>query len=236
MSYKTVQDSSLTAVADAIREKGGTQAALTFPGDFVDAIGAISGGDDGALAGMIAREPADAEHAFIFPDGIKLIGTQAFAHYAQTGTKFPCTIPSTVTTISLEAFLYAGISKLTFERRITNVMERAFRYSRVEEADVNMSFVPEYCFANCTALTKIKFRGNLTSVNSAAFYNSSNCLVFDFSECTEVPALMGVNAFRSINANAQIIVPDNLYESWIAATNWADSSIVGHIVKESEAA
>ena len=33
----------LTAVADAIREKGGTASALTWPTGYVDAIGAISG-------------------------------------------------------------------------------------------------------------------------------------------------------------------------------------------------
>lgn len=41
-------DASLTAVADAIRAKGGTNAALAFPGGFVDAIEAIStGGESG---------------------------------------------------------------------------------------------------------------------------------------------------------------------------------------------
>ena len=37
-------DASLTAVADAIRAKGGTNAALAFPDGFVSAIGAISTG------------------------------------------------------------------------------------------------------------------------------------------------------------------------------------------------
>lgn len=37
----------LTAVADAIRSKGGTSAALEWPQGYVDAIGAISGGGGG---------------------------------------------------------------------------------------------------------------------------------------------------------------------------------------------
>lgn len=44
MATKTVQDSSLTLVADAIRAKGGTSAQLEFPTDFVSAIGAIPTG------------------------------------------------------------------------------------------------------------------------------------------------------------------------------------------------
>ncbi len=37
-----VQSTSLTAVADAIRAKGGTAANLTFPGGFVNAIGSMA--------------------------------------------------------------------------------------------------------------------------------------------------------------------------------------------------
>lgn len=43
MDYK-VTDTELTSVANAIRTKGGTSAQLTFPNDFVTAIGNISGG------------------------------------------------------------------------------------------------------------------------------------------------------------------------------------------------
>ena len=42
-----VNSDDLTAVADAIRAKGGTSDALTFPGGFVDAVGAIQAGGDG---------------------------------------------------------------------------------------------------------------------------------------------------------------------------------------------
>lgn len=41
MATKTVQDASLTAVANAIRTKGGTSASLEFPDGFVSAIGDI---------------------------------------------------------------------------------------------------------------------------------------------------------------------------------------------------
>lgn len=44
MSNYVVSDASLGAVADAIRAKGGTTAALEYPEGFVQAIGEISGG------------------------------------------------------------------------------------------------------------------------------------------------------------------------------------------------
>ena len=44
MANYLATDADLAAVADAIRTKGGTSAALAFPDGFVDAIEAISGG------------------------------------------------------------------------------------------------------------------------------------------------------------------------------------------------
>ena len=45
-----VNSADLTAVAEAIRTKGGTSDALTFPGGFVEAVGAILEGTGGGLA------------------------------------------------------------------------------------------------------------------------------------------------------------------------------------------
>lgn len=44
MATKTIQDSSLTAVANAIRAKTGKSASMEFPTEFVSEIGNISGG------------------------------------------------------------------------------------------------------------------------------------------------------------------------------------------------
>lgn len=46
MASYVVSDTSLTAVADAIREKTGKSAQMTFPNGFVDEIGDISGGGE----------------------------------------------------------------------------------------------------------------------------------------------------------------------------------------------
>lgn len=50
MATKLVQDSSLTAIADAIRAKSGTSAALTFPSGFASAIADIPTGGGGVDA------------------------------------------------------------------------------------------------------------------------------------------------------------------------------------------
>lgn len=61
MAEYLVQDTSLTAVADAIREKGGTTAPLSFPAGMADAVRSIQSGGDlslgitGAQVGQIAK-------------------------------------------------------------------------------------------------------------------------------------------------------------------------------------
>lgn len=44
MAHRKVDETSLTAVADAIRAKGGTSGQLEFPGGFVSAVEAIQAG------------------------------------------------------------------------------------------------------------------------------------------------------------------------------------------------
>ena len=51
MSDYLVTDTELTSIANAIRTKGGTQAQLSFPAEFVSAINAIpTGGGGGPVA------------------------------------------------------------------------------------------------------------------------------------------------------------------------------------------
>ena len=61
MAEFLVKDTSLTAVADAIREKGGTTAPLSFPAGMAEAVRNIQSGGDlslgitGAQVGKIAK-------------------------------------------------------------------------------------------------------------------------------------------------------------------------------------
>lgn len=57
-NYK-VTDTELTSIANAIRTKGGTQAQLTFPQGFIDAINAISGGGGVNIVSWASGSDAD---------------------------------------------------------------------------------------------------------------------------------------------------------------------------------
>ena len=74
----------------------------------------------------------------------------------------------------------------------------------------------------------------LSSANNTftqTFYNCTNLELVDFSKATSVPALSNTNAFTNTNNYYRIVVPNALYNQWIAATNWSNASIVTHIEK-----
>lgn len=120
-------------------------------------------------------------------------------------------IPNGVTTIENSAFgNCSSLQTLTLPNTITTVGNNAFQY--------------------CEGLTTLTLPSNLTSVGSNAFGYCKAVTSFDFSNCTAVPTLANSNAFYQTTGT--IIVPDSLYSTWIAATNW--SSLASRIVKASE--
>ena len=95
-------------------------------------------------------------------------------------------------------------------------------------------------FGNCTSLktvrlTKLSNTGaTLQNALTNAFNGCTSLELVDFSQATAVPALANINAFGNTNSTYKIVVPDALYETWIAATNWSNTSIKPHIVKVSD--
>jgi hypothetical protein len=55
---------------------------------------------------------------------------------------------------------------------------------------------------------------------------------YDFRALTAVPTLVSGYAFTDIPSDCKIVVPDALYDEWVAATNW--SSFASYIIKASE--
>lgn len=90
-------------------------------------------------------------------------------------------------------------------------------------------------FTSCVNLLSAEFDGNVTSVGSAAFQGNAKMVVVRFDGNTQVPTLANVNAFANTSALAEIVVPDNLYDDWKAATNWSSTTngIVNKITKAS---
>lgn len=75
-------------------------------------------------------------------------------------------------------------------------------------------------FYGCSALEAVIALGSLKSIQRQAFYNCTSLCLLDLRYNTVVPTLENANAFQSVPTTCKIVVPDELYDSWIAATNW----------------
>lgn len=82
------------------------------------------------------------------------------------------------------------------------------------------------------SITSIIIPASVTNIdNSAMGYNYSMAF-YDFSHHAAVPTLANANAFTGIPSDCKIIVPDALYDKWIAATNW--STYASYIIKKTD--
>lgn len=72
----------------------------------------------------------------------------------------------------------------------------------------------------------------ITSIPNYCFYNDTKIPYFDFRAHEVIPTLVNASAFQGMPNSCKIVVPDALYDQWIAATNW--STYASRIVKASE--
>ena len=84
----------------------------------------------------------------------------------------------------------------------------------------------------CYSLSSIVITKETTNIPGATFSSCTGMAFYDFSHHTAVPTLANTGAFSGIPSDCKIIVPDNLYYTWIAATNW--STYVDYIIKKSD--
>lgn len=92
----------------------------------------------------------------------------------------------------------------------------------------------QYMFQNCTSLKRIKMNASSGNWGTYMFSGCTSLELVDMTGSTGVPTLSNVNNFQNTNATYKIVVPDSLYNTWIAATNWSSASIVSHIMKQSD--
>ena len=103
-----------------------------------------------------------------------------------------------------------------------------FRTSVSSMAGANEAFYE--CF-NITSFTFLENIDNIAEYSwSNPFNKCSGVTYIDLTNNYKVPTLGFATAFSAFKPDYEIRVPDVLYDSWTAATNWSDSAVVGHIV------
>ena len=75
-------------------------------------------------------------------------------------------------------------------------------------------------FQNDRSIDSVVFAGQPV-ISSGMFYKTTAITMYDFRNAIFVPTLPYTSAIGYKNTGCKIVVPDNLYDTWIKATNWA---------------
>ena len=170
-------------------------------------------------------------------------------------------IPNGITRIFTYTFAYCySLSRVIIPSKVTNLGTYALYHCEslnVVSLPNGLKTIDSYALRYCYSITRLILPNSVTTLNGATlgdnyslssvfipsgvtnigantFSNCSGLALVDFRTHTSVPSLANTNAFNSVATDLKIVVPDALYEEWIAATNWSNSSIAKKIVKASE--
>lgn len=168
--------------------------------------------------------------AISLPEGLTTIPNYAFYATAIESIE----IPEGVTSIGQYAFCYCKLRHISIPASLITLNTYCFDncncLASIEIPD-GITSIPNYAFRNCTSLRSIRVPSSVTSIGQYAFQSAKSLVNMDFSEHSVIPTL-GSYSVDSLDYACKIIVPDALYDEWIAATNW--SNYASKIIKKSD--
>ena len=216
MAEYLIQDTTLTGIADAIREKtGGTDpVAVSDMAAQIEGIQAGGGGDD-VLDALIDRSITE-----ISSSSATSIGSYAFYSCSSlTTANFPV-----ATSIGTSAFQYCRSLTTANFPVATSLETSAFQNcNSLTTVDFPVATsIGTSAFQNCSSLTTANFPV-ATSIRTSAFQycrSLKSLLLRNNKVCT----LSNTSAFSSTpisSGTGYIYVPSSLIEQYKAATNWS---------------
>ena len=171
--------------------------------------------------------------SIVIPSSVTSIGNSAFYYCYSLAS---IVIPNSVTSIGNYAFQNCySLASIVIPNSVTSIGNYAFQncYSLASIViPSSVTSIGQNAFYNCYSLASIVIPSSVTSIGQNAFYMCYGMAYYDFRASESVPTLSNTNAFTNIPSDCKIVVPDSLYDSWIAATNW--STYASKIVKASE--
>lgn len=210
MATKTVQDSSLTAVANAIRAKTGKSASMEFPGEFVSEIGSISGGGGGDpgdwrnftkhmysihsqnIGGLTWPEHIQADFSYAKAlDNAFNIDTWADLGLRKITVTPPITAPTGACS-SMFAGIRKGLSEIVFTSTFvtSSNVRNIFQYcnelvtitGNLDWSAVSSAWGFEGAFASCSKLENVSFVANCIKYN----LNMADCVALSNASLASV--------------------------------------------------
>ena len=201
--------------------------------------------------GQFAFESCYSLRSITIQSGVKKINSYAFSSCYSLQS---VTIPSSVTSIDSQAFSDCySLKSVAIQSSTISIEQEAFRncygmqsFSIPSGVKKINNYILENCyslqsvsippsvtsidskvFSSCYSLQSVTIPSSVTSIGSYAFYLTNFILDFG-NERTTVPTISSTSAIGSNFC----VVPDALYDTWCAATNW--STMTNKIVKYSD--
>lgn len=168
--------------------------------------------------------------SIVIPDSVTSIGNRAFGGCYSLAS---IVIPESVTSIGNGAFDHcSSLASVVIPDSITRISDQAFSgcYSLANIViPDSVTSIGSGTFDVCYSLASVVIPSSVTSIGNYAFSGCYGITFCDFRTAKSVPTLGGPSVFNHLDC--KIVVPDSLYDTWIAATNW---TYVYNIVKASE--
>lgn len=167
--------------------------------------------------------------AVTIPNHVTLIGSSTLSYCNQISALI---IPNGVKSLGTSALYNANsLSVIVLPYSVTSIGSRVIISTSLSSV-VIPSLIREIIMSGCYSLSSVIFPSSIDNLPTQAFSNCYGMAYYDFSHHTSIPTLANTNAFTGIPDDCKIIVPDALYDEWIAATNW--SAYATYIIKKSE--
>lgn len=144
-------------------------------------------------------------------------------------------VPNTVSKLTTQwSYFCYSMKAVILPNSITSLDGQALRDMKFKTIvlPTKIQTLPVYFLESTNTLANIIIPKNITNIGVEAFSYCTGMAFYDFSHHTAVPTLANTNAFTGIPTDCKIIVPDNLYDTWIAATNW--STYASYIIKKTD--
>lgn len=203
MTEYLVNDTDMTAVADAIRAKGGTSGTFAFPDGFVEAVGAIQAGGSSGLFGL-------SENDFLQSNG-------TLESYTNNEITAITTMPSPFGALKTKYLRFNNLIQLGgskfmsheellefYAPALMNHDNFTWRYnSKLRILDIGLSGISNYDCNGCPALEIIIIR-------------NTDSVVYLGGTTTNFPTDSPLGS-----GTGTVYVPQALIESYQTATNWS---------------
>ena len=165
-----------------------------------------------------------------------LTPAQSIGRFAFYETSIRCAIiPYGITSIGNQAFdSCVNLTNVVIPNSVTQLGYKEFNKAkslRTIDLPTSITSIPEYCFGDCWFLEVATIPKTVTSIGYGAFANCYSLRLVNMSQHETVPTIDG-GILGSYMNYAKFVVPDALYDEWVAATYW--NSYSSQIIKKSE--